>query len=142
MFRENKFRGVNLLEAPITFPKVFIYFTGFRKTWILEHSYTVKLSLLLELRDKICRIYIFSFRLLWKISDLTNNAVFPTLSLVDFSSPLSWLKLHANFSQISQNFSDIKEKNKKKICSKQQKNGRRFIRGGDGNRKLVRRRLE
>lgn len=115
MFRENKFRGVNLLEAPITFPKVFIYFTGFRKTWILEHSYTVKLSLLLELRDKICRIYIFSFRLLWKISDLTNNAVFPTLSLVDFSSPLSWLKLHANFSQISQKISsDIKEKNKKK----------------------------
>lgn len=60
-----------------------------------------------------------------------------------FPSPLPWLKLHANFSQISQKISsDIKEKNKKKICSKQQKNGRRFIRGGDGNRKLVRRRLE
>lgn len=32
-----------------------------------------------------------------------------------FPSPLPWLKLHANFSQISQKISsDIKEKNKKK----------------------------
>lgn len=67
MFQENKFRGVNLVGNTYNLPKSFstlIYFTGFRKTWILEHSYTVTFPLnflLLELHDKICRIYFAYF---------------------------------------------------------------------------------
>lgn len=48
MFQENKFRGVNLVGNTYNLPKSFstlIYFTGFRKTWILEHSYTVTFPL-------------------------------------------------------------------------------------------------
>lgn len=48
MFQENKFRGVNLVGNTYNLPKSFstlIYFTGFRKIWILEHSYTVTFPL-------------------------------------------------------------------------------------------------